>query len=284
MQPTAILLIQAPDAKGLVAGVSDFVFRHDGNIVDADQHTDTAAGQFFMRIEWQLAGFKLAREAIAAAFGAWATPRGVNFKLYFSDERPRVALFVSKLDHCFHDLVLRRRAGEFDADLALVVSNHAELAPVAEMYGLPYHVFPITPTTKAAQEAAELALLREHRISTVILARYMQVLSPTLVAAFPNEIINIHHSFLPAFAGGKPYQQAHQRGVKIIGATSHYVTSDLDEGPIIEQDVARVSHRDNVDDLVRKGRDLERFVLGRAVRLHMARRVLVQGNRTVVFE
>lgn len=284
MQPTAILLIQAPDAKGLVAGVSDFVFRHEGNIVDADQHTDTAAGQFFMRIEWQLAGFKLAREAIAREFGAWAAPRNVRFQLYFTDERPRIALFVSKLDHCFHDLLLRKRAGEFDAEITLVVSNHGDLEPVAKMYGLPFHVFPITPENKDHQERAEQALLEQHGISTIILARYMQVLSPRMVQAFPNEIINIHHSFLPAFAGGKPYQQAHQRGVKIIGATSHYVTSELDEGPIIDQDVARVTHRDSVDDLVRKGRDLERLVLGRAVRLHLSRRVLVQGNRTVVFE
>lgn len=284
MSSNAILLVQAPDAKGLVAGISDFVFRHGGNVVDADQHTDTAAGAFFMRIEWQLAGFSLQREEIASAFAAWAGPKGARFNLYFTDAKPRMAIFVSKADHCLHDLLLRHRAGEFDAEIPLVVSNHRDLEGVARQYGIPFHVFPITPETKAAQEAAEIELLRRARVTTVILARYMQVVTAALIGAFPNEVINIHHSFLPAFAGGKPYHQAHRRGVKIIGATSHYVTTDLDEGPIIDQDVARVTHRDSVDDLVRKGRDLEKLVLGRAVRLHLARRVLVHENKTVVFE
>lgn len=284
MSSNAILLVQAPDAKGLVAGISDFVYRHGGNVVDADQHTDTLAGAFFMRIEWQLEGFQLGRDEIAPAFETWAKPKGVRFNLYFTDEKPRLALFVSKADHCLHDLLLRHRAGEFDAEIPLIVSNHADLEWVAKTYGIPFHVFPITPETKAAQEAAELALLRRERVTTVILARYMQVVTAELINAYKNEMINIHHSFLPAFAGGKPYHQAHRRGVKIIGATSHYVTTDLDEGPIIEQDVARVSHRDSVGDLVRKGRDLEKLVLGRAVRLHLARRVLVHENKTVVFE
>jgi formyltetrahydrofolate deformylase len=284
MSSTAILLVQAPDAKGLVAGISDFVYRHDGNVVDADQHTDTAAGQFFMRIEWQLDNFRLQRDEIESAFAAWAGPRNAYFQLSFTDEKPRIAIFVSKLDHCLHDLLLRHRAGEFAAEIPLIVSNHPDLEPVARMYGIPFHVFPITPENKQAQEKAELELLERERISTVILARYMQVLTPQLIGRFPNRIINIHHSFLPAFAGGRPYQQAHRRGVKIIGATSHYVTSDLDEGPIIEQDVARVTHRDSVEDMVRKGRDLEKLVLGRAVRLHLDRRVLVYENKTVVFE
>jgi formyltetrahydrofolate deformylase len=237
-----------------------------------------------MRIEWQLEGFLLPRESIHGAFAAWAHPRGAKFRLYFSDVKPRLALFVSKLDHCLHDLLLRHRAGEFEADIPLVVSNHEDLGETSRLYGIPFHVFPITKENKAEQERAELELLRKERIDTIILARYMQVLSQQMIDAYPHEILNIHHSFLPAFAGGRPYQQAHRRGVKIIGATSHYVTADLDEGPIIEQDVARVSHRDSVDDLVRKGRDLEKLVLGRAVRLHLSRRVLVQENRTVVFE
>jgi formyltetrahydrofolate deformylase len=284
MSSTAILLVQAPDARGLVAGISDFVFRNNGNVVDADQHTDTEAGLFFMRIEWQLDDFKLAREDISAAFAQWADPRKAKFRLYFSDVKPRIAIFVSKLDHCLHDLLLRRRAGEFQADIPLIISNHPDLEEVAKLYSVEFKCFPITAATKRDQERAELELLRRERVDTIILARYMQVLSEQIVAAYPNEIINIHHSFLPAFAGGKPYQQAHRRGVKVIGASSHYVTTELDEGPIIEQDVTRVTHRDSVDDMVRKGRDLEKLVLARAVRLHLGRRVLVQENRTVVFE
>lgn len=281
---TAILLIQAPDARGLVAGVSDFVYRHNGNVVDADQHTDTEAGQFFMRIEWQLDGFRLARDEIAPEFAKWARPRKASFQLYFSAEKPRLAIFVSKLDHCLHDLVLRHRAKEFDAEIPLIVSNHEELRPLADMYRTPFHVFPLTRKNRKEQERKQIALLRRERVNTIILGRYMQVLSEQVVQAFQNEIINIHHSFLPAFAGGRPYQQAHERGVKIIGATSHYVTEKLDEGPIIEQGVTPVTHRDSVDDMVRKGRDLEKLVLGRAVRLHLSRRVLVHENRTVVFD
>lgn len=280
--PTATLLIKAPDARGLVAGISDFVFRHDGNIVDADQHTDTAGGRFFMRIEWQLEGFRLAREKIAGAFGEWAEAHDASFSLHFNDERPRLAVFVSKLDHCLHDLVLRQRAGELATDIGVVVSNHPDLEPVAESYGLPFHAFDLDDKEKA--EGEQLRLLRDEDITTVVLARYMQVLGPTLLDAFPEDIINIHHSFLPAFPGAKPYQQAFRRGVKIIGATSHYATQELDEGPIIEQDVARVTHRDDVASMVRKGRDLERLVLGRAVRLHLERRVLVDQRRTVVFD
>jgi formyltetrahydrofolate deformylase len=282
--PTAILLVKAPDARGLVAGISDFVYRHEGNIVDADQHTDTSAGRFLMRIEWQIEGFRLGRDEIATAFGEWAQPRDAAFTLHFSDERPRVAVFVSKLDHCLHDLVLRQRSGELAAELALVVSNHPDLEPVARSYGIPFHAFDVTPGTKASAEAKQVELLRREGVSTLVLARYMQVLGPTLLDAFPDEVINIHHSFLPAFPGARPYQQAYRRGVKVIGATSHYATPELDEGPIIEQDVARVTHRDDVAAMVRKGRDLERLVLGRAVRLHLERRVLVDGGRTVVFE
>lgn len=282
--PTAILLVAAPDRRGLVAGISDFVYRHGGNIVDAAQHTDVDAGRFFMRIEWQVDGFRLRADEIHPAFARWARPRKARFRLHFSRDVPRVAILASRLDHCLYDLLSRHRAGEFRAAIPLIISNHPDLEPIARFHRVPFHHVPITPRTKARQERAQLALLRENRVETVVLARYMQVLGPRFVDAFENEIINIHHSFLPAFAGARPYQQAHERGVKIIGATSHYVTPALDDGPIIEQDVVRVTHRDSVEDLVRKGRDLEKRVLAQAVRLHLERRVLVHGNRTVVFE
>jgi formyltetrahydrofolate deformylase len=281
---TAILLLHAPDSRGLIAGIADFIYRHNGNIVDVDQHTDVENGLFFIRAEWQMEGFRLGREQIMRDVAEWARPRDARFRLSFSDEIPRVAIFVSKQDHCLQDLILRHREREFAAELPLIISNHPDLEPVARQYGIPFHVLAVDPAKPLAHEAAALELLSSHRIDTVVLARYMRILSPRMVAAYPDTIINIHHSFLPAFAGGKPYHQAHERGVKTIGATSHYVTAELDQGPIIEQDVVRVTHRDSVEDLVRKGRDLERLVLGRAVRLHLARRVLVNANKTVVFE
>ncbi len=280
--PTATLLISCPDQKGLVAKIASFIYSNGGNIIHADQHTDLLAGLFLTRLEWQLTGFNLPRELIAPAFNAIAQPLQANWRLHFSDDLPRIAIWVSRQDHCLYDLLWRQQAGELAAEVALIISNHDRLAPIAEQFGIAYHHLPITPETKAAQESQQLELLRAHRIDLVVLAKYMQVLSAEFVSQFPT-VINIHHSFLPAFAGANPYQRAYERGVKIIGATGHYVTQDLDEGPIIEQDVVRVSHRDQVEDLIRKGKDLERVVLARAVRLHLQNRVLVYGNRTVVF-
>jgi formyltetrahydrofolate deformylase len=279
----AVLLLSCPDQKGLVASVSDFIYRNDGNILDFDHHTDLEDGLFLLRATWDIAGFKVPREGIVGAFQPIADRFGMSFELRFSDYVPRVALFVSKLDHCLQDLLWRWRAGEFRAEIPLVVSNHPDLRALAGSFGVNYHLHAITPATKVEEEAAIQERLRRERIDLVVLARYMQVLSDGFVKQWPNRILNIHHSFLPAFAGAKPYHQAFDRGVKVIGATAHYVTSDLDEGPIIEQDVGRVSHRDSVQDLVRKGRDLEKMVLARAVDLHLRHRVLVYGNKTVVF-
>ncbi|AFY68070.1 formyltetrahydrofolate deformylase [Geitlerinema sp. PCC 7407] len=280
--PTATLLVSCPDQRGLVAKIANFIYSNGGNILHADHHTDLEAGVFLTRIEWQLEDFNLPREVISPAFQAIATPLGAHWQLHFSDTVPRLAIWVTRQDHCLLDLLWRQRAGELKAEVPLIISNHTDLRPVAEQFGIDYHHIPITKETKAEQEARELALLQEYNIDLVVLAKYMQVLSSDFVAKF-SQVINIHHSFLPAFAGANPYHRAHERGVKIIGATAHYVTADLDEGPIIEQDVARVSHRDAVSDLIRKGKDLERVVLARAVRLHLQNRVLVYGNRTVVF-
>jgi formyltetrahydrofolate deformylase len=281
---TAVLLLSCPDRRGLVAGVSDFIFRNSGNIINADQHTDPEEAIFLLRIEWELEGFGIPREGIADAFRPIADRFEMTWDLRFSDYVPRIAIFVSKMEHCLYDLLWRQRTGEFQAEIPLVLSNHPDLQPVAESFGVDYRCYPMTPETKAAQEERILEKLEEQRIDLVVLARYMQILSPELVNRYPNRIINIHHSFLPAFAGARPYQQAHERGVKIIGATAHYVTERLDQGPIIEQDVVRVSHRDSVADLIRKGRDLEKVVLARAVNLHLRNGILVYGNKTVVFE
>lgn len=280
--PTATLLISCPDQKGLVAKIANFIYSNGGNIIHADQHTDFSAGLFLTRLEWQIEGFNLPRELIGPAFNAIAQPLQANWQLHFSDDLPRIAIWVSRQDHCLYDLLWRQQAGELAAQIPLIISNHDKLAPIAEQFGIAYHYLPITPDSKPEQEAKQLELLRQYQIDLVVLAKYMQVLSADFVAQFP-QVINIHHSFLPAFAGANPYQRAYERGVKIIGATAHYVTQDLDEGPIIEQDVVRVSHRDQVEDLIRKGKDLERMVLARAVRLHLQNRVLVYGNRTVVF-
>jgi formyltetrahydrofolate deformylase len=280
--PTATLLISCPDQRGLVAKIANFIYANGGNIVHADQHTDARAGLFLTRIEWELEGFNLPREIIGPAFNAIAQPLEANWELHFSDAVPRLAIWVSRQDHCLFDLIWRQRSGEFQAEIPLIISNHPDLGAIAEQFGIDYHHIPITKETKAAQETKELALLHQYQIDLVILAKYMQVLSADFIRQF-SHVINIHHSFLPAFPGANPYHRAHARGVKIIGATAHYVTADLDEGPIIEQDVVRVSHRDSVEDLVRKGKDLERVVLARAVRLHLQNRVLVYSNRTVVF-
>ena len=281
--PTATLLISCPDQKGLVAKIANFVYANGGNIIHADQHRDEAAGLFLTRIEWRLDGFNLPRDLIGPAFDAIARPLAANWQLHFSDAVPRLAIWVSRQDHCLIDLLWRYKAGEFLAEIPLVMSNHPHLKAVAEQFNLDYHHLPITQTAKLKQEAKQLALLQEYDIDLVVLAKYMQILSPDFIEQFPN-IINIHHSFLPAFVGANPYHQAYERGVKIIGATAHYITSDLDAGPIIEQDIVRISHRDQVADLIRKGKDLERVVLARAVRLHLQNRILVYGNRTVVFE
>ncbi|MGF1935193.1 MAG: formyltetrahydrofolate deformylase [Nostoc sp. ChiQUE02] len=281
--PTATLLISCPDQRGLVAKFANFIYSNGGNIIHADQHTDFAAGLFLTRIEWQLEGFNLPREFIAPAFNAIAQPLDAQWEIRFSDTVPRIAIWVSRQDHCLFDLIWRQRAKEFVAEIPLIISNHSNLKVVAEQFNLDFQHIPINKDNKAEQEAKQLELLRNYKIDLVVLAKYMQIVSADFISQFP-QIINIHHSFLPAFIGANPYHRAFERGVKIIGATAHYATADLDAGPIIEQDVVRVSHRDEVDDLVRKGKDLERVVLARAVRSHLQNRVLVYGNRTVVFE
>ncbi len=284
MRNTATLLIKCRDQKGLVHKISDFIFRHGGNILHADQHIDFESGQFFSRVEWDLERFGLPRGKIKENFKGLADSLGMQWELRFSDELPRIAIFVSRLDHCLIDLLHRHSIGELQGQIMAIVSNHEDLRPVAERYHVPYHVFHVTPNSKRAQEKKEIELLESVQVALVILARYMQIFSKQFVNHYPNRIINIHHSFLPAFSGARPYAQAQSRGVKIIGATSHYVTPAVDEGPIIEQEVIRVSHRDTVEDLIRKGRDMERVVLARAVRLHLERRVLPFGNKTVVFD
>jgi formyltetrahydrofolate deformylase len=282
--PSAVLLVSAPDQKGLVARITDFVFRHEGNILHSDEHIDENAGLFLMRVEWALEGFALARQEIRQAFELLARELRLSWEIRFSDELPKTAIMVSKFDHCLYDILYRHRTGELRADLRVIISNHPDLAPLAQQAGVDFRVFPVKPETKAAQEEAVVQELRSRGIEFIIMARYMQILTDNFVRQYPNRIINIHHSFLPAFIGAQPYHQAHRRGVKIIGATGHYASTELDAGPIIEQDVVRVSHRDSVDDLIMKGRDIERVVLARAVRLHLENRVLVYGNKTVVFD
>lgn len=281
---TIVALLHGPDQPGLVAKVAGWIFARGGNILHADQHRDREAGVFFQRIEWISASAADQVEAERREFTAFAASLGMQARVSDPGRRLRVVVMVSKADHCFHDLALRWRAGEFAGELVAVVSNHPDLAGVAQGYGLPYHVVPVTADTKAAAEAKQLALFNEYRADLVILARYMQVLSAELLATIGRPVINIHHSFLPAFAGGRPYHQAHARGVKLIGATAHYATRDLDEGPIIHQDVGRVTHRHGVEDLIRMGRGLEQRVLAQAVRWHLDHRVLAYGNKTVVFD
>lgn len=280
--PTATLLFSCPDQRGLVAKIANFIYCHNGNIIHADHHTDFAAGLFLTRIEWQLEGFDLSREAIAPTVASLAKSLDATWQLHFSDRVPRLSIWVSRQDHCLLDLLWRHEAKEFLAEIPLIISNHPDLKAIARQFGADFYHLPINKTNKAEQEAKQLELLNYYQIDLVVLAKYMQVLSADFLSSF-NNVINIHHSFLPAFAGAKPYHQAYKRGVKIIGATAHYVTPDLDAGPIIEQDVVRVSHRDDVDDLIRKGKDLERMVLARSVRSHLQNRVLVYGDRTVVF-
>jgi len=280
----AILLLSCQDQKGLVYNISNFIYRHNGNIVHAAQHTSMTRKIFFMRIEWELNGFVIPREEIGLVFKHVASQFQMTWDLHFTDVIPRLAIFVSRHPHCLYDLLLRRQMGEFRAEIPLVISNHLDLQPLVEQFGLKFLHFPITPENKEEQEERELKEIRKQGIDLIVLARYMQVLTNRFVAEYPNKIINIHHSFLPAFAGPKPYQQAYDRGVKIIGATSHYVTEQLDDGPIIAQDVIKITHRDSMDDIKLKSRDLERMVLAKAVRLHLEHRILTYGSKTVVFE
>ncbi len=281
--PTAILLAHCRDRRGINAEVTRFIARHGGNIVDYDQHVDEEEGVFFLRIEWTLDGFDLARSEIASSFAPVAKSFDMVWKLHFSDTVPRMCILVSRQPHCLYDLLARAASGEWQVEIPLIMGNHPDLSDVAQQFRIPYETVPIFPETKAEQEKKELELFRKHKVDFVVLARYMQILSPYLVDALPDRIINIHHSFLPAFAGARPYHAAAERGVKIIGATSHYVTADLDSGPIIEQDIIRVSHKDSVPELVRKGRDLEKLVLARAVWLHLQNKILVYRNKTVIF-
>ncbi|MGD1064007.1 MAG: formyltetrahydrofolate deformylase [Terracidiphilus sp.] len=282
MKDSAVLLIDCPDRKGLVARVSGLLYERGANILHADQHIDRELGLFFMRVEFELEGFDL--ESFRSAFAALAGELDMTWKLTSSARKPRAALFCSQYLHCMADLLHRWRTGELVCEIPLIVSNHREVANLAAFYRVPFEHVPVTGEIRAAAEARQLEMLERNGIELIILARYMQILSPAFVARFPAGIINVHHSFLPAFTGARPYHAAHARGVKLIGATSHYVTEVLDDGPIIEQDVARISHRDQVEDLVARGRDLERIVLSRAVRWHLDRRILCYGNKTVVFD
>ena len=284
LRNTAILLIYCPDKQGILASVTEFLNENKGNIIYLDQHVDHEEGLFYMRVEWELEEFAIPREKIADYFETLIAQKySMQFALHFSDKMPRMAIFVSKMSHCLFDLLSRYVGGDWDTEIPLIISNHETMRPVAESFGIDYKVIEINNTNKALQEQLEIEILEQYNIDFIVLARYMQVLSDQFVNHFPNRIINIHHSFLPAFAGAKPYHAAHQRGVKIIGATSHYVTADLDAGPIIAQDVVRISHIDTVDSLIRKGRDLEKIVLSEAVYKHLQRKILVYNNRTVVF-
>ncbi len=281
---TAILLIHCPDRQGILATVTEFLNKNRGNIIYLDQHVDRQEKIFYMRVEWELDGFAIPIEKIGEYFETLiSSPLNMKWKLYFSGEIPRMALFVSQMPHCLFDILPRYTAGEWDVEIPLIISNHEVLKPVAERFGIEFYHFPITVENKDEQEKKEIELLKNNRIDFVVLARYMQILSQDFVKKYANKIINIHHSFLPAFAGAKPYHAAHKRGVKIIGATSHYVTSDLDAGPIIEQNVTRCSHVDTIQNLIRKGRDLEKIVLSQAVYKHLQRKILVYNNRTIVF-
>lgn len=284
MMKTAKLLLHCPDQPGILAEVTDFITVNKGNIIYLDQYVDHVENIFFMRIEWELESFLVPQEKIEDYFETlYAQKYRMSFRLYFSDVKPRMAIFVLKMPHCLFDLLARYTAGEWNVEIPLIISNHPDLQHVAERFGIPFHLFPITKETKEEQEKKEMELLAKHKVNFIVLARYMQVISEKMIDAYPNRIINIHHSFLPAFVGAKPYHAAFERGVKIIGATSHYVTTELDAGPIIEQDVVRITHKDTVQDLVNKGKDLEKIVLSRAVQKHIERKVLAYKNKTVIF-
>ena len=281
---TAKLLLHCPDKPGILAAVTDFITINKGNIVYLDQYVDREEKEFFMRIEWELENFLIPQEKVEDYFNTlYAQKYDMKFRIYFSDRKPRMAIFVSKMSHCIYDLLARYTAGEWDVEIPLIISNHPDLEHIADRFGIPFYVFPITKENKAEQEEKEMQLLKENGVNFIVLARYMQVISEKMIEAYPSRIINIHHSFLPAFVGAKPYHAAFERGVKIIGATSHYVTTELDAGPIIEQDVVRITHKDTVQDLINKGKDLEKIVLSRAVQKHIDRKVLAYKNKTVIF-
>lgn len=281
---TAILLANCPDNKGIVSAVTDFLFKNNGNIIDLDQYVDQESHHFFMRVEWDLNQFEIPKEKIHDFFGTLIGEKfRMEWDIHFTDQKPKMAIFVTKLSHCLYDILQRHQSGEWHVDIPLIISNHHNLSYIGDRFDIPFHVFKITKENKAEQEAKERALLREHNIDFIVLARYMQIISSEMIAEYPKKIINIHHSFLPAFPGAKPYHQAYQRGVKIVGATGHYVTEDLDEGPIIIQDIARVSHKDSIKDLVRQGKDLEKTVLSQAIWAHLQHKVLAYNNRTIVF-
>ncbi len=281
---SVVLLINCEDRRGIVARVAGFIHDFGGNILDSDHHTDRGTGHFLMRTEFELAGFQIPRDEIVTAFAPVAKVFGMHYRVQFTAERPRVGILVSKQDHCLADLLQRHRRGELQIDIPVIVSNHDVCRFWADLYKIPFAAFPFTTETKAEQEQQVLQVMKQHRVEVIVMARYMQILSAAFLAQAGCPVINIHHSFLPAFIGASPYRQAYDRGVKLIGATAHYATEDLDEGPIIEQDVVRVGHRDTVEDLIRKGRDLEEVVLARAVRLHVEHRVQVYGKKTVVFD
>ena len=280
----ATLLFSCPDRVGLVSRISHFVFERGGNILDLDEHVDPDEQRFFIRVAWDLKNFSIPASDLEIAFSPLGNEFNATWKIYFSQKKKRIAVFVSKLDHCLHEILWRHNLGEFDAEIPLIISNHNDLQNLADYYKIPFHFYSITPENKNEQENFELKLLEENKIDTIVLARYMQILSPAFIDRYPNQIINIHHSFLPAFIGSNPYKQAYKRGVKIIGATSHYVTNELDEGPIIAQDIIRITHKDTVENLVRKGRDLERLVLVRAIDYHLQNRILVHGKKTIIFD
>lgn len=281
---SAILLISCPDQKGLVAAISAFLYQHNGNILHADQHQDADQDLFLMRVEWSLEGFDIPLDQFAQHFAPIAERFRMDWRIASTERRPRLAIMVSKYDHCLVDLLYRHQSGELQCDIPLIISNHPDNQRLAEFYGIPFHCIPVGKDNKAQAEAEQMRLIDEHQIDLIVLARYMQVLSGQFVSRYPRRIINIHHSFLPAFDGAKPYHRAYAKGVKLIGATSHYVTEILDDGPIIEQDVTRISHRDALDDLIQKGRDLEKVVLSRAVRWHVENRILEYAKKTVIFD
>ena len=286
MEPTAILLLHCPDKQGIITDITKFITDNKGNIVYLDQYVDKVDGMFFMRVEWELKEFLIPSDKIKEYIETLYSKRyDMAFDLYFSDQKPRMALFVSKMSHCLYDLLARYKAGELNIDIPCIVSNHEDLRYVAEQFGIPYYVWSIKKdwSNKQEVEEAEMELLRKERITFIVLARYMQIISEEMIKSYPNKIINIHHSFLPAFVGAKPYHQAYERGVKIIGATSHYVTTELDAGPIIEQDVVRITHKDTPESLVLKGKDLEKIVLSRAVKKHIERKILTYKNKTIIF-
>jgi formyltetrahydrofolate deformylase len=283
-RPTATILMHCPDQRGIVARVTEFLYENNGNIVYLEQHVDHQEKVFFMRIEWDLDNFAIPEEKIADYFDTLIAQRyNMTWNIYFSSQISRMVIFVSKMSHCLYDILSRYQAGEWDVEIPLIISNHSDMEPVAKQFGIDFRIFSVDTTNKKEQEQVQLKLLKEYNINFIVLARYMQVLTENFINHFPNKIINIHHSFLPAFPGAKPYHSAYERGVKIIGATSHYVTADLDAGPIIEQDVVRISHTDTIKNLIRKGQDLEKIVLSRAVYAHLRRKTLVYKNRTVIF-